>query len=204
MRNNTDLDNDRSVSEPGRPVAMRNTSTRPGTENNQLFKALSNEGYLTFIYYMESLGLDIESDFIIIPRSNHFFYDEDEIRKLKLLVDLREMNKTRNMKSFIKSLGRNMQSGCFFAGCFSGNRSKETTAPEGNEQSNNRIGKDEQIETGIASKYPIINTLYNILDSKTYTSLSPKAVSALLNNNGFNIIDLTEINSIYYFCAKKV
>jgi len=42
------------------------------------------------------------------------------------------------------------------------------------------------------------------MDSKTNNYLSGRSVSLLLENHGFKILNMTELNGRTYFCAQKV
>ena len=60
------------------------------------------------------------------------------------------------------------------------------------------------IENGIVSNYPLLNMIYNMIDSKTNKYLSDRSVSLILGEHGFKVIDVTEIDSLTYFCAKSL
>ena len=60
------------------------------------------------------------------------------------------------------------------------------------------------VENGILSKIPLLNTIYNMIDSRTYRNMSRNSVSILLRDHGFKVLDMTELNGITYFHAKKI
>ena len=63
---------------------------------------------------------------------------------------------------------------------------------------------EEALENGILSKIAWINAIYNIMDSKTNRNMSRSSVTFLLENNGFKLQDITELNGITFFHAKRL
>jgi len=45
--------------------------------------------------------------------------------------------------------------------------------------------------------------LYSMIDSKTNKYMSERSVSLLLEDNGFKVFDMTELNGLTYFLAQK-
>jgi hypothetical protein len=60
------------------------------------------------------------------------------------------------------------------------------------------------IENDIVSRNPFLNKVYSIMDSRTYKFMSRSSVSFLLEDHGFKIINMTDINGLTYFLAQKV
>jgi hypothetical protein len=46
--------------------------------------------------------------------------------------------------------------------------------------------------------------LYSLMDSKTNKYMSGRIVTLLLEDHGFKVLDMTELNGLTYFCAQKV
>ena len=64
--------------------------------------------------------------------------------------------------------------------------------------------RKDEIENGIISKFPFLNMLISLLDSKTNKYLSKRSVSLLLSDHGFKVMDMSEIDGLTYFCAQKI
>ena len=59
------------------------------------------------------------------------------------------------------------------------------------------------IENGIASSSPFLSMIYSMIDSKTNKYMSERSVSLLLEDHGFKVHDMTELNGLTYFLAQK-
>ncbi len=66
-----------------------------------------------------------------------------------------------------------------------------------------KIYKQKRRSDGIVSTVPFLNTIFNILDAKPNKYLSGKNVNQLLDNNGFKVMDMTELMGMTYFCAQS-
>ena len=62
---------------------------------------------------------------------------------------------------------------------------------------------DEDEKNGIISRRPFLNTIFSILDAKPIKYLSEKHVTHLLDNNGFKVADITELDGFTFFCAQS-
>jgi hypothetical protein len=61
----------------------------------------------------------------------------------------------------------------------------------------------DNLENGIVSQIPLINTIYSFIDSKTNKFITARSVSALLEDHGFKVLGMKEISGITYFHAQK-
>lgn len=60
------------------------------------------------------------------------------------------------------------------------------------------------IEKGIVSSSPILNMIYNMMDSRTNKYMSERSVGFLLEEHGFKVMNMTELDGLTYFCAKSL
>ncbi len=120
------------------------------------------------------------------------------MKNVKTIVNLISINELHDAKSFLRSIYSVLTPKSNFIGHFldikhhNGFSFKKNNADE------------EAVENGILSKIPFINTIYNIMDSKTHRNLSKNDVILLLEDNGFKVQDITELNRISYFHAKRL
>jgi hypothetical protein len=93
---------------------------------------------------------------------------------------------------------------CNLIGCFVNNKKQKgfvlNTGPSDSYYKRN----SDAIENGIASSSPLLNMLYNMIDSKTNKYMSERSVSLLLGEHGFKLLDITEVDGLTYFCAQSL
>ena len=64
---------------------------KPWTSNNvvnPVHENLLQEGCGTFLEYLKWLGLAYESDMLVLSSRHHFFYDQNDLRGVKVLVKI--------------------------------------------------------------------------------------------------------------------
>ena len=49
----------------------------------------------------------------------------------------------------------------------------------------------------------LLNSLFNLIDSKTDKFMTRKSVIKLLDSHEFDLVDMTEISSVTFFCAES-
>jgi hypothetical protein len=94
---------------------------------------------------------------------------------VKTVINLRELNQIKEISSFLHSMFLVLPSRCCLIGCFVDNKKQS----------------------------PLLNTIFNLLDAKTKKYLSGKHVIQLLRDNGFLVMDMTELDGLTYFCAQS-
>jgi hypothetical protein len=171
--------------------------------NKEAIDLLISEGGEGFYNYIEWLGLADEDDLIVLSSQHHYYYDSDEMNSFKTVINLKELNQIKNIKSFLYSCLHSMPSNSNFVGCFTDNEKINGYALK-NVSSGDKIRSLNDIENGIVSSIPFINMLYSLMDSKIYNYMSKMNISMLLAECGFKVINMTEVNGLTYFHAQKV
>ncbi len=169
-----------------------------------LFNELDREARQNLINYLNEMGLVKESGMLVIPSERHYFYDADDMRNIRTVITLRQLNSIRELKSFLKQLVKLLPQESDFIGCFTDNKSQGTFVDRRGTLSRGQAGKDEIYENGIESRIPFLNRMYQIIDLKTNHYLSRKSVRSLLADAGLEIVNMAEISGITYFHARKV
>lgn len=154
--------------------------------------------------YARRLCIGRESEMIVLSSNRHYYYDSEEMKKVRVVTSLKELNKISDLKSFLQSLYTCLQPKTFFLGHFT-NNSNATGYFQAIENQQRIIGqKDEEIENGIRSRYALLNKIYNLLDAKAFNNLSRRTVELYLHNCGFRVIDMTIIKMTTCFCAQRL
>jgi hypothetical protein len=135
-----------------------------------------------FFRYLKNFNLLKDPDLLILPPNNHYYFDAHELGHIKTLINLKNLNLIKDQDSFLYNLGRMLPAGANFLGYFS----------------YNKLGLS--VDSLISGLYSRFN---NFLDLKKDHNLSEKELNQRLSKYGFQIIDMTEMNGMTYFYARK-
>jgi hypothetical protein len=152
--------------------------------------------------YVDCLGLVNDPDLIVLSAQHHYYYDPEELKNCKTVINLKELNQIKNIREFLHSCLHFLPQKSNFIGCFIDN--EKVNGFELREKPLYDSKKNiEDIENGIVSKFPFINMLYSILDSRTFKYMSKLDVSQMLKEQGFKIINMSEFNGLTFFHSQK-
>jgi hypothetical protein len=171
---------------------------------NSVQKVLDTEAAENFVRYLDQLGIDKDSNLVVLSSSHHYYYDAEEMINVKTMVNLTELNQIKQLKDFLHSIFRILPPKCTFIGCFVNNKKQDLFVLNSSPTDSYYKRNSDAIENGIASSSPILNMIYNMIDSKTNKYLSDRSVSLLLGEHGFKITNMTEIDGLTYFCAQSL
>lgn len=178
-------------------IDLRERSIQVEKENT-FFNDLASEDCGNFVNYIESVGLNNNPDIVILSSKHHFFFDAEDMRNVRTIVNLKKLNNIKQIQDFLYSVCSVLPQKCNFVGCFLDN------AQHNHIILNHYFSDSEIKEKGIAGRKPFINGIYYILDSRQIKYLTKKKVRHMLEVYGFSIIDMTDLNSLTYFYAQKV
>lgn len=167
-------------------------------KNNTGLELLTEKRNEDLINYLEWLNLADDPNLVVLSSLHHYFYGAEEMKNVKTVINLIPLNELRDTKSFLNSIHSILTPKSNFIGLFLDSKNHNSFSLRKND------ADKEAVEHGILSKIPIINTLYNFMDSKTNRNLSKRDVMSLLENNGFNVQDITELNKVTYFHSQRV
>jgi hypothetical protein len=171
---------------------------------NIVHKILATEDSENFATYIEQLNLDKDQSPVVLSSSHHYYYDAEEMINVKTVINLKELNQIKQLKDLLHSIFHIIPPGCKFIGCFVNNKKQNGFGLKTNPTDFYYKRNSNAIENGIASSSPLLNMIYNMIDSKTNKYMSEKSVSFLLREHGFKILDITEIDGLTYFCAESL
>ncbi|MGI6339355.1 MAG: hypothetical protein ACOXZV_08275 [Bacteroidales bacterium] len=174
------LDNQRDISLHG-----TKTISTEKAETNPVLEGLAAEGGENFYHYINWLGLSKDPNLMILSSIHHYYYDFNDLKGVKTLINLKQLNQVNHLDSFLNNVYRVLPAKANFIGCF----------------------KDNKIRRGIAvpfyQSFRFLNGLINVIDSRTDRFMSRKYAIKLLESHKFRIVDMTEIGSLTYFCAQN-
>jgi hypothetical protein len=185
------------------------TSDQPGillpglTGKKSNLEIIASEGSGDFVNYLEWLGFSNDLNLVVLSSVHHYYYDAEEMKNVRTLVNLIELNEIKQVNDFIYSVFNLIPSKSYFIGCFVDNQKNNKYSFKNTNISTNHSKDSEAVENGISSRIPFLNVLYNLLDAKINKYLSKNEVAQMLSDRGFRVVDMTELNGITYFCSQK-
>ena len=174
------------------------------SKNNPVFEILTAEGCENFISYIEWLGLAKDPNLIVLSSIYHYYYDAEEMNNVNAVINLKELNQIKQINSFLHTIFHILPQKSHFIGCFVDNKKINGFSLKNNSSSYLDTKSIDDIENGIVSRIPFLNMLYSFLDSKINKYMSARSVTLLLENHGFKVEDMTELNGLTYFHSQKV
>ncbi len=170
---------------------------------NILFEELTDEVREDLITYLNRMGLAGEAQILVIPSTRHFFYDAEDLRGIKTVINLKQLNYVREIREFLSKISEMLPNNSSFVGCFIDNKSQTGFSDKYSNLPKQLSEKAEAYENGIESRIPFINRMYSFIDAKTNRYLTKKTVSHLLEESSLQLVGMTELNGLTYFCTRK-
>ncbi len=171
--------------------------------NNQVLEILASEGREDFRKYIESTGVAKEKNMVVLSSLHNYYYDADEMKDVSTVVNLKEFNHIKNIKNFLHSIFHILPQKSNFIGCFVDNDGSKNLDIINRFSVYRRNKSIREIESGISSRFSLINRVYDLMDSRTNKHLSKDSVRLLLEGHGFSVRNMTDINGLTYFLAQK-
>ena len=181
----------------------KNKSSRE-SHLNRLFDELSDAAREDLIEYLDRMGLINEGDLLVIPSTRHYFYDAEDMKGIKTVVNLRQLNHVREIREFLRNIVGLLPVKSNFVGCFVDNKVQNGFSDKYSNLPREITEKTEAWENGIESRIPFINRMYSFIDSRTNRYLTKRAATHLLEECGLQIIGMTELNGLTYFWTQKI
>lgn len=170
----------------------------------RFFGELSSEVREDLFNYLDRLGLVNDSHLLVIPSTHHYFYEAEDMKGIKTIVNLKQLNHVREIRDFLKKITELLPQDSNFVGCFVDNQTQNGFADKYSNLPRQLSEKAEIFENGIESRIPFINRMYSFIDSRTNRYLTRRTVLHLIEENGLQMVGMTELNGLTYFCATKI
>jgi len=182
---------------------MRTNNTTRERKLNILFEELTDEVREDLITYLNRMGLVGEAQILVIPSTRHYFYDAEDLRGIKMVINLKQLNYVREIREFLRNISEMLPQNSSFVGCFIDNKSQTGFSDKYSNLPKQLSEKAEAYENGIESRIPFINRMYSFIDSRTNRYLTKRTVSHLLEECSLQLTSMTELNGLTYFCTQK-
>lgn len=155
------------------------TFTNPVVEN------IISEGGDDLFKYLSWTGLSKEPNLMVLSSMHHYYYDHKDMAGIKTLVNLKKLNQVKHLDSFLHTLFRILPPRAYFVGCFRNSSSRKK-------------------RTSFYNSSRFLTGIVNILDPRAERALTKKGVTQLMEEHGFKIIDITDLNKTTFFWAQNL
>lgn len=182
-----------------------NNNSETELNGNQLSELLVTGKYRMYREYMDWLGFENDAKILILSPNNHYYYDDEELGDVHALLNLKHLNHIKEVKGFLYSVNQALTNKSFLIGSFIDRKYQFSFFSNSTYPDNNIQEGVDPVENGISSRIPLLNMIYDFMDSRTNNrNMTKKSVTLLLEITGFKVLDMTEINGITCFCAQKI
>jgi hypothetical protein len=172
-------------------------------ENKPVYQKLAAAGCVKYFAYIHWLGLADDPGLIVLPSDHHFFYEAEDLKEVKTIVNQKELNYLKNIKDFIYSISCNLAHKSFFIGSFFEGTSPIRFFPGLNSHHDPITGKHDKEMKEIISGNSFFKMTGNLIGFKSSRYLTRRAVRLLLEDSYLKLVDMTEIKRLTYFCVQK-
>lgn len=180
---NTSVKN-RTVNASERKVKIRSGNTKISSGNvkeSLTHQAFASEVDENFINYLSWNGLVREDKLLVLSSTLHYYYDYEELKDIKTVVNLKKLNLVNHLDDFLKTLYSGLSPETNFIGCFSDIKTEKVS---------------------LSSRF--YKRFLNFIDAKFNVEIDGRDFSRLLESHGFKVIDMTEINGLTYFRTQNI
>ncbi|MGB8491200.1 MAG: hypothetical protein WCE64_09085 [Bacteroidales bacterium] len=146
---------------------------------------LLTEGGINFFRYLKILGLSGEPNLIVLSSRHHYYFDENDLKSVRVVVNLKKLNQIKYLDMFFDTLFRILPQDASFIGYFSDIKSLKVN--------------------GVHLKFItwLYNRLANILSFRAEHILDENKVSELLKKRSYNMTNMIRMNGLIYFCSQS-
>lgn len=139
-----------------------------------------------FFRYLKYLGLSRENDLVVLSSRHHYFYDENELKNVRTLINLRKLNLIKYLDEFLFTLVQVLPPDTKFLGCFSDSSSS---------------GKNGE---SVFHPVRLLRRTLNNFNPGGERPMNRNKVSEILESYGFKILNMTEMDGLTYFYTQNV
>lgn len=199
----TEFDNSNNKDQSEGIAYYSDKSQNSVTKQNPLFEKNASGINDSFKNYLEKLHLINDTNTLVLSSSRHYYYESEDLRKIKTLVNLKQLNHITQLDEFLNSIFCILPPGSFLIGCFSDNKNQYWFLSDSHKPQNIIPGQFDLVENGISSRIPFLNMIYSMMDTRTNRYLTKSSVKLHLEEADMKVLDMTEINGLTFFCAQK-
>jgi hypothetical protein len=153
------------------------------TVSSPVLEKMIMEGGIDFYNYLRWIGLSEQPNIMVLTSMRQYYYDNNDLKNIGVLINMKKLNQVTHLESFIHTLFRLLPYQSAFVGCF---------CNPGEERSEMACERSVKFFNG-----------FRTAGCRAGRSLTRISVANMLNNNGFILKDMTDINGLAYFWAQN-
>ena len=174
-------------------------------KSGSIYDYLAEEAGEEAFHYFERFSVTDDPNIILLSSVRHYIYTSVEFKKVKTLINLKQLNEIPEVENFLNTTNRVLPLKCNFVGCFIDNKSFKAEIKKKYPVVIKQLALLYfNIEKVLLPRTPLFNWLQFRINQKKLKYLTSKQVTKILNENGFHVIDMTEIKGLTYFISQKV
>jgi hypothetical protein len=173
-------------------------------QNEELFEKLDAVGSKNFFHYLKWLGLIKDPNLLILSPTQHYYYEAEELKKIKILINPRQLNDIKQLMNFLENIFQILSDGSYFIGCFFDKNDRNGLVPDSHKLLPATEGWIDRTANVIALRIPFLIRLYRKIDLRTKRYLNNGTVTILLEEALLKVLDMTKLDGLTYFCAQKI
>lgn len=174
------------------------------SDRDKLYSEVADEVHEDLFNFLSQMGMVSGSGMLVIPSNQHYFYDAEDLKGVDTVINLKQLNYVREIRNFLQTIANLLPPRSKFVGCFIDNKLQNGFPDKYNNLPRQLSEKLEAYENGIESRIPFINRMYSFIDFRTNRYLTRRTVSHLLEECGLQLVSMTELNGLTYFCTEKI
>lgn len=152
------------------------------TNLNAAAEYIRSETRNDFPQYLQWLQMEDEPNLMTLSSTHHYYYENDDLKNIKILINLKPLNSIKQLENFLQTLVILLPRESNFIGYFR--------------------NTDQNRSVFSLPQFPnFFRGFINYFDLNTDNSLTKREVSRLLEKHKLNIVDITDINGMTYFCS---
>lgn len=186
-----------------RRASDSSVSTKNAIPENTRFIQQITDVSETFTYYIALLRIPGDLKLMVLPPSNHYYYESRDLKKVRILVNPKQLNDIKNVREFLYNVSSVLPLKSYFIGTFFNNKDKNIFLSDPHKPPEVSSGLSDPVENGISSRVPFLNLLYRLIDFRMERFMSKTAVKHQLEQVSLKVLNMTDIKGLTYFCAQK-
>ncbi len=173
--------------------------------NNPVYNDLVDEAGEEVFQYIEKYKLLEKHHSMILSSIRHYLFGSEEIKQVNTVISLKQINRINQIRFFLQNMNHVLPINGHFVGCFIDYKNHRQTILQNypflwgylllfTHSFSNRI----------IPRIPPFSWVHSIFNDNKIKCLTASEARILLDENGFHVIDVTEINGLSYFISKKI
>lgn len=173
--------------------------------SNPLYDYVADEAGEELALYLEKWGFFRQPNVIFLSSIHHYFYNPEEIEKVQTIINLKQINQTKEVAYFLRTMNRILPLYGFYIGSFFDFKNQKEKTMNGNPSA---IGYFSYLFHVFFNRFipriPVINRINYFLNQKKIKYWTASEIDHLLDSTGFKTLDIKEIGGRTFFIAEKV